>query len=86
MAKKKIKYSAIKEGKGIENLIVGTWEECKGFVYGYNSVYKSFTKLEDTKKYLKEVNVIKVKQQTKYQRSKKYEIKKLQNTSMGLEY
>lgn len=73
---KQNKYYAIKEGKGVENIIVRTWTECKELVHGYNAVYKSFNNLEDAKKYLKEVNVTKVKQQTKYQRIKKNEIKK----------
>ena len=69
------KYYAIKEGKGVENIIVRTWTECKELVHGYNAVYKSFTNLEDANKYLKEVNVTKVKEQSKYQRESKKKLK-----------
>ena len=40
--KKKQKYYAIKEGKGVKNKIVRTWSECKELVLGYPSIYKSF--------------------------------------------
>ncbi|KPI48390.1 RNase H1/viroplasmin domain-containing protein [Clostridioides difficile] len=69
------KYYAIKEGRGVENLIVRTWTECKELVHGYNSVYKSFANLEDANKYLKEVNVAKVKEQAKHQIENKKIIK-----------
>lgn len=62
----KRKYYAIKEGKGVENLIVRTWQECKELVHGYDSIYKSFNKLEDAKKYLEEVEVDEVRKKKKY--------------------
>ena len=45
--KKKQKYYAIKEGKGVKNKIVRTWTECKKLVLGYPSIYKSFYTEED---------------------------------------
>lgn len=69
------KYYAIKEGKGVENIIVRTWAECKELVYGYNAVYKSFANLEDANRYLEEVNVTKVKVQAIHQIQKKKVIK-----------
>lgn len=60
--KKKTKYYAIKEGKGVKDLIVMSWEECSKLVLGYNSVYKSFTTKEEAEKYLKGVNVAKMKE------------------------
>lgn len=60
--KKKTKYYAIKEGKGVKDLIVETWEECSKLVLGYNSVYKSFKTKEEAKSYLKSVDVSKVKE------------------------
>lgn len=38
----KQKFYAIKKGKGVENKIVSTWEECKSLVEGYHSEFKSF--------------------------------------------
>ena len=60
--KKKTKYYAIKEGKGVKDLIVNTWEECSKLVLGYNSVYKSFLTKEEAERYLKGVNVAKMKE------------------------
>ena len=42
--KKKQKYYAIKEGKGVKNKIVRTWSECKELVLGYPSTV-SYTHL-----------------------------------------
>lgn len=64
-SKSKVKYYAIKEGKGVKDKIVNTWEECSKLVLGYNSVYKSFKTLEEAKEYLSNVDVEKVKEQTK---------------------
>lgn len=76
MSKKvKVKYYAIKEGKGIKNKIVRTWEECSKLVLGYNSVYKSFKTEEDALKYLNSVDVKKVKEQTKKGMEHKKKIK-----------
>ena len=50
--KKKQKYYAIKEGKGVKNKIVRTWSECKELVLGYPSIYKSFVTEEEAIKYL----------------------------------
>ena len=47
LTKKKQKYYAIKEGKGVKNKIVRTWTECKELVLGYPSIYKSFYTEED---------------------------------------
>ena len=69
------KYYAIKEGKGVENIIVRTWVECKELVHGYNAVYKSFANLEDANRYLEEVNITKVKEQAIHQIQKKKVIK-----------
>ena len=60
--KKKTKYYAIKEGKGVKDIIVNTWEECSKLVLGYNSVYKSFKTKEEAERYLKGVNVSKIKE------------------------
>ena len=73
---KQNKYYAIKEGKGVENLIVRTWTECKELVHGYNAVYKSFNNLEDAKKYMEEVDVIKVREQKQFARNKRDRLKK----------
>ena len=40
--KNKKKYYAIKDGIGVSNIIVDTWDACSKLVLGYNSVYKSF--------------------------------------------
>lgn len=69
------KYYAIKEGKGVENIIVRTWSECKELVHGYNAVYKSFTNLEYANKYLEEENITKVKGQAIHKIEKKKLIK-----------
>lgn len=65
MKKVKKKFYAIKEGKGVKNIIVNTWSECSRLVLGYNSVYKSFLTRKDAEHYLSTVNVAKVKAQTK---------------------
>lgn len=63
MASKKVKkFYAIKEGKGVSNLIVNTWDECSKLVLGYNAVYKSFKTKEEAEKYLGSVNVAEVKE------------------------
>jgi len=73
MGKKKVnKYYAIKEGKGVKNKIVRTWDECSKLVLGYNSVYKSFKTEQEAKEYLSNVDTEKVREQTK----KAYEHKK----------
>jgi viroplasmin and RNaseH domain-containing protein len=64
MGKNKTKFYAIKEGKGVSNLIVTTWDECSKLVLGYNSVYKSFKTREEAEKYLGSVNVQEVKEKT----------------------
>ena len=48
--KKKQKYYAIKEGKGVKNKIVRTWTECKELVLGYPSIYKSSKKRRSSTK------------------------------------
>ena len=53
--KKKQKYYAIKEGKGVKNKIVRTWSECKELVLGYPSIYKSFKTEEEALEYLKAI-------------------------------
>lgn len=66
MAKKaQKKYYAIKEGKGVKDKIVNTWGECQKLVLGYNAVYKSFKTKDEAMEYLGNVNVVKVKEQTK---------------------
>lgn len=52
MIMSKQKFYAIKKGKGVENKIVSTWEECKSLVEGYHSEFKSFKTEEDALKYL----------------------------------
>ena len=82
MAKKKAdKFYAIKEGNGVTNLIVNTWDECSKLVLGYNSVYKSFKTREEAEKYLNIVNVDEVKEKAikgmEANRSKKKKTKAL---------
>ena len=74
--KKKQKYYAIKEGKGVKNKIVRTWTECKELVLGYPSIYKSFSTEEEARKYLngikdKDIPVIQDKVKINIQSSKK---------------
>lgn len=49
-----MKYYAIKEGKGVTDKIVDTWEECKKFVHGYPAVYKSFYSMDEAVEYLRQ--------------------------------
>ncbi|WP_394857246.1 ribonuclease H1 domain-containing protein [Clostridium paraputrificum] len=67
MAKKKTKakFYAIKDGIGVKDIIVNSWNECSKLVLGYNAVYKSFRTEEEAKKYLGSVDVEKVKEQAK---------------------
>ncbi|MGG7060239.1 viroplasmin family protein [Clostridium tertium] len=67
MAKKKTKakFYAIKDGIGVKDIIVTSWNECSKLVLGYNAVYKSFRTEEEAKKYLGSVDVEKVKEQAK---------------------
>ena len=44
--KKKQKYYAIKEGKGVKNKIVRTWSECKELLLGYPSIYLSLIHIQ----------------------------------------
>ena len=53
--KKKQKYYAIKEGKGVKNKIVRTWSECKELLLGYPSIYKTFYTEEEALEYLKAI-------------------------------
>ncbi|MBR9649141.1 RNase H1/viroplasmin domain-containing protein [Clostridium tyrobutyricum] len=69
--KKKKKYYAIKEGKGVTDKIVTTWEECKELVYGYPAVFKGFYTLDDAMEYLYTVNKEDVKKQFKYNMGKR---------------
>lgn len=74
--KKKQKYYAIKEGKGVKNKIVRTWSECKELVLGYPSIYKSFYTEEEAIKFLggindKDIPAIKEKIKVNIQSSKK---------------
>ena len=55
MSKRKNFY-AIKDGNGVKNKIVTTWEECQKYVLHYNAVYKGFTTLEEAKNYLKNMS------------------------------
>ena len=72
-SKSKVKYYAIKEGKGVKDKIVMSWEECSKLVLGYNAVYKSFNTLEEANRYFNNVDVEKVKEQTKIGMQKKKE-------------
>lgn len=47
------KYYAIKEGKGVSNVILETWEECQRLITGYPAKYKSFKSKEQAEDYLK---------------------------------
>lgn len=74
--KKKQKYYAIKEGKGVKNKIVRTWSECKELVLGYPSIYKSFYTEEEAIKFLggindKDIPAIKEKIKVNIQSSKR---------------
>ena len=59
------KYYAIKEGKGVKDIIVRSWAECEKLVKGYPSVYKSFKTEEEALEYLNTVNTELVKEQAK---------------------
>ena len=72
-SKSKVKYYAIKEGIGVKDKIVMSWNECSKLVLGYNAVYKSFSTLEEANRYLNIVDVDKVKEQTKIGIQKKKE-------------
>lgn len=51
MAKKN--FYAIKDGKGVKNKVVKTWDECKRLVDGYsNAKYKGFSSEEEAYEYL----------------------------------
>ena len=63
--KAKVKFYAIKDGIGVKDIIVTSWNECSKLVLGYNAVYKSFTNEEDAKKYLNNVNIIQIKEKAK---------------------
>lgn len=63
--KAKIKFYAIKDGIGVKDIIVTSWEECSKLVLGYNAVYKSFRTEEEAKKYLGSVDVEQVKEKAK---------------------
>ncbi|ELC8454723.1 MAG: RNase H1/viroplasmin domain-containing protein [Clostridium perfringens] len=53
MSKKKPKkFYAIKVGKGVENIIVKSWDECSKLVLGFNATYKSFYTEDEAKAYL----------------------------------
>lgn len=66
MKNKRQKFYAIKIGKGVENKIVTSWEECKELVQGFPAVYKSFFTIEEAVKYLDTVDVDKVRDQARY--------------------
>ena len=51
------KFYAIKEGIGVKDIIVRSWDECSKLVLGYNAVYKSFLPEDEAKKYLEIVDV-----------------------------
>lgn len=56
--KKKVKlkkYYAIKKGKGVQDLIVESWDVCSKLVLGYDSTYKSFLTREEAELFLKNV-------------------------------
>lgn len=46
-------YYAIREGAGVRNIIVESWEECKWLVYNYPAVYKRFKTREQAEAYLR---------------------------------
>lgn len=52
MAQPKKKYYAIKEGKGVKNIILDSWSKCQPLVIGYNAKYKSFKTEDEAKEYL----------------------------------
>lgn len=58
------KFYAIKEGIGVKDIIVRSWDECSKLVLGYNAVYKSFLTEDEAKKYLGSVDADTVKKQT----------------------
>lgn len=57
MAKSRKNYYAIKKGKGVENKIVTSWEECEKLVKGCPALYKGFKTKDEALKYLETVNV-----------------------------
>lgn len=75
MSKKtsKHKYYAIKVGKNTTDKIVTSWDECKEIVLGYQSIYKSFTNIDDAYKYLNSIKNVEKKQENI---SKAIEVKK----------
>ena len=76
--KAKAKFYAIKDGIGVEDIMVTSWDECSKLVLGYNAVYKSFRTEEEAKKYLGDVDVKLVKEQAK----KGIEQKKIKNETI----
>lgn len=59
---KKEKFYAIKTGRNVYDKIVNSWEECEKLVIGYPSIYKSFTKLNQAEKYLKNITPEEIEQ------------------------
>lgn len=49
---KKKKWYAIKDGKGVKDIIFTSWTECEKVVKGYPAIYKSFRSEEEAKNYL----------------------------------
>ena len=45
-------YYAIKVGRGVQDKIVTTWDECKKYTFRYNSIYKGFRTEHEAKKWL----------------------------------
>ncbi|MCJ8341625.1 MAG: RNase H1/viroplasmin domain-containing protein [Cetobacterium sp.] len=56
----KSKFYAIKKGKNVSNKIVTSWEECKKYVEGYNSIYKAFSSYEEAMYFLSDNKVVKI--------------------------
>lgn len=79
----KQKYYAIKEGRGVSNVILETWEECQRLITGYPAKYKSFKNKEDAENYLKGIeadkNVKSRKKNDKGQDKKAVEVKQAGN-------
>lgn len=69
------KYYAIKIGKGVTDLIVRSWDECKSYTDGCNSIFKSFLTEKEATDYLNSVDVEDKAKQIKFAMNRNKELK-----------